>query len=536
MTSRVVRAGRRPSPGAQARARGCGVSVMCGLPRTIGRFEILRELGRGMTGVVFEARDPALSRTVALKMIDPANAVPAGEREAFTQRFESEARIAGRLSHPNIVVVHDVGQDPESEILYIALERLPGETLGALVEKGVHLPWRQALDIGAQLADALEHAHAHGIVHRDIKPANVMLLPDGQVKLMDFGIAKLEASQLTAAGQFFGTPLYMAPEQAGSGTVDGRSDIFALGSVLYTLLTGRHAFAGDNVLQILRKVVEEDPPPPGEVMPGVPPAADGIIARCLAKAPDERYASARHLREDIEEILGGRPPRHSASAAGRLPASGSNAGAREAGGAAATLTVDVNPLEKLLDEGGAGPLETPRAPRRRILALAGLGAAGMLALALGVPRVLPTGVPTPEAGGDSAPPRSVAAVPPSPAPTAANPEPTPVPTPPPAVVVVDFRHPLRSGTLRIVMDGEPVVGQSVSGGVSRDLLVTKLHGGVFTDLLEVEPGRHEFEIEVSWDEETRRERIPGVFEPGETYRLQIGLGRLRRNLSLKWTR
>jgi hypothetical protein len=509
---------------------------MSGLPRTIGRFEILRELGRGMTGVVFEARDPALSRTVALKMIDPSNAVPAGEREAFTQRFESEARIAGRLSHPNIVVVHDVGQDPQSEILYIALERLPGETLGALVQKGEHLPWRQALDVGAQLADALEHAHAHGIVHRDIKPANVMLLPNGQVKLMDFGIAKLETSQLTAAGQFFGTPLYMAPEQAGSGPVDARSDIFALGSVLYTLLTGRHAFAGENVLQILRKVVEEDPPPPGEVLAGIPPEVDGIIGRCLAKAPEDRYASARHLREDIEEILGGRPPRHTASGGPRLLANGSGLGAAE-GQAEATLTVDVNPLEKLLEEPRRRPTAPPPASRRRALTLAAVAAAAVVALVLGVPRVLPTVAP--ETGSlpasDTGQPRS-AVEPPAPAPVAATPAPTPVPTPAPATVVVDFRHPLRTGALRIEMDGEPVVGQSVSGRVSRNLIVAKLHGGIFTDLLEVEPGRHVFEVEVRWDDEVRREKIPGVFDPGETYRLQIGLGRLRRNLSLKWTR
>jgi serine/threonine protein kinase len=509
---------------------------MAGLPQTIGRFEILRELGRGMTGVVFEARDPALSRTVALKMIDPANAVPAGEREAFTQRFESEARIAGRLSHPNIVVVHDVGQDPQTEILYIALERLPGETLGALVQKGIHLPWRQSLDIGAQLADALEHAHEHGIVHRDIKPANVMLLPNGQVKLMDFGIAKLEASQLTAAGQFFGTPLYMAPEQAGNGAVDGRSDLFALGSVLYTLLTGRHAFAGDNVLQILRRVVEDDPPPPGEVMPGVPPSVDGIIARCLAKAPDERYPSARHLREDIEEVLGGRTPRHTTPPPPKLPAGATGAVPDEDGPAAATLTVDVNPLEKLLDETRHHPLPVrPAVPRRRTAALLALGAAGMLALAVGVPRLLPKVPTTPPAGpaprGDAAAPAAVAAMVPAP-----PPEPTPAPTPPPARVVVDFRHPLRSGTLRILMDGEPVVGRSVAGGVARDLLVAKLHGGVFTELVEVEPGRHEFEVEVTWDDNTRLEHIRGVFDPDETYRLEIRLGRLRRNLSLKWTR
>jgi hypothetical protein len=198
--------------------------------------------------------------------------------------------------------------------------------------------------------------------------------------------------------------------------------------------------------------------------------------------------------------------------------------------------VNVNPLEKLLDEPEAGPQAPPPASRRRSLVLAGLGAAAALALALGVPRLPPRGAAEPDASprADTGPPPVAAPV--SRASTAATSEPTPVPTPPPAVVVVDFRHPLRSGTLRITMDGEPVFGQSVSGEVARDLIVAKLHGGVYTDLLEVAPGRHEFEVEVSWDEETRRERIPGVFDPGETYRLRVNLGRLRRNLSLKWTR
>jgi serine/threonine-protein kinase len=184
---------------------------MVALPQKIGRYEIRKELGRGMMGVVYEAHDPALTRTVALKTINPSFAASAEGRDAFERRFETEARAAGRLNHPNIVVVHDVGRDEETGILYIALERLHGEPLSALVREGERLPWPEVLEIGRQVADALEHLHAQGVVHRDIKPANIMRLPPvpgrryRPVKLMDFGIAKVDTAQLTAAGQFFGT-------------------------------------------------------------------------------------------------------------------------------------------------------------------------------------------------------------------------------------------------------------------------------------------------------------------------------------------
>jgi hypothetical protein len=220
----------------------------------------------------------------------------------------------------------------------------------------------------------------------------------------------------------------------------------------------------------------------------------------------------------------------------RLAADASGAAADEEGPAAATLTVDVNPLEMLLDGPVARPAAAPTAPRRRKAVLLGLGAIGVLALAVGIPRLLPPGAPAPQATPGEGPAPTEAAVRPPASPTEAALEPKPAPLPLPAQVVVDFRHPLRSGTLRILMDGERVVGQSVAGDQSRNLLVSKLHSGVFTDLMEVEAGRHEFEVEVKWDDNTRRKRIPGIFRAGETYRLEIRLGRLRRNLSLKWTR
>ena len=243
-------------------------------PGKIGRYEIRQELGRGMMGVVYLADDPVLGRPVALKTIQLAFVTPEADRESFEKRFMAEARVAAGLAHPGIVVVHDVGRDPDSGMLYIALEYLRGSTLAEVTAAGAPLESREALRITARLARALHHAHVAGVIHRDVKPANVMLLPSGDVKVMDFGIAKVPQQDLTAAGQFFGTPLYMSPEQARGEAVDGRSDLFALGAIAYRLLTGRAAFGAENVTAILSRVLGENPLAPSSVAPQVPADAD----------------------------------------------------------------------------------------------------------------------------------------------------------------------------------------------------------------------------------------------------------------------
>ena len=283
------------------------------LPGKIGRYDIRQELGRGMMGVVYLADDPVLGRPIALKTIRLAFVAPETEQEAFEKRFLAEARAAARLAHPGIVVVHDVGRDPDTGTLYIALEYLRGSTLAEVTASGAPLPWREALGITARLARALHHAHAQGVVHRDVKPANVMLLPSGEVKVMDFGIAKVPQQDLTAAGQFFGTPLYMSPEQARGDPVDGRSDLFAAGAIAYRLLTGRAAFAAENVTAILSRVVNERPRAPSTLAPAIPEAADYVVGRALSKDPAERYPDGETMAEDIDDALQGRPPRHRAA-------------------------------------------------------------------------------------------------------------------------------------------------------------------------------------------------------------------------------
>jgi serine/threonine protein kinase len=285
-------------------------------PRRLGRYEIETEIGRGMMGVVYRAQDTMLGRTVALKTISMMIAISQRDREAYERRFIEEARAAGALSHPSIVVVYDVGSEPEAKRLYMALEYLPGRTLDAVLSTQGALPWKQAARIVSQLADALSHAHSQGVIHRDIKPANIMVLDDSEleprVKLMDFGVAKLEASQLTTGGQVLGSPSYMSPEQAAGERVDSRTDVFALGAVLYELLTGKKAFPGPGLHQILMRIAQEEPAPPSGLVPDLPLALDTVIARALCKPVAGRYTGGQSFREDLEDVLAGRSPRHAA--------------------------------------------------------------------------------------------------------------------------------------------------------------------------------------------------------------------------------
>ena len=278
-------------------------------PHQIGRYEIRSELGRGVMGVVYQAWDTVLGRTIALKTIKPV-ADSAEQREAWERRFLVEAQAAARLSHPAIVVVFDVGRDPDTDVLYIALEYLEGQSLARKAGPGRPLPWRDALRIVGQVAEGLHHAHAQGVIHRDIKPANVMVLPSGDAKILDFGVARVDEGSLTNPGDLCGTPLYMSPEQASGHTLDARSDIFSLGAVAWTLLTGQSPFDAPTVSAILMRVMHKSPPPPSEIVRGIPKDVDEILARALAKMPGDRYPDARQLAEDIEDALADRVPRH----------------------------------------------------------------------------------------------------------------------------------------------------------------------------------------------------------------------------------
>ncbi len=270
--------------------------------KRFGRYEILSELGRGAMGVVYKAHDPKINRTVAVKTISLAGQEPAEEQE-YRERFVREAEAAGRLSHPGIVTIFDVGEEPETRAPYIVMEFVGGETLEKVLSREDRkLPVEKALQLALELAEALECAHGQGVVHRDLKPANILMTEDGHAKIADFGVAKLNLSNHTLAGRALGTPAYMSPEQLNGDPVDGRSDLFSVGVILYTALTGYRPFQGNSALTVSFKVVNREPIPATLLDTELPEGLDAIITRAMAKDPAERYQRGSELVRDIQRL------------------------------------------------------------------------------------------------------------------------------------------------------------------------------------------------------------------------------------------
>jgi predicted Ser/Thr protein kinase/outer membrane protein assembly factor BamD (BamD/ComL family) len=274
----------------------------------LGRYEIVRELGKGAMGVVYLAKDPLIGRLVALKTIRAARGDDDETRE-FQQRFIREAQAAGILNHPAIVTVHDIGQDEPSGTNFIAMEYVEGQNLKEILAQGRPLSFDEIGDIAAQVAEALDFAHSKGIVHRDVKPANIIVLEGNRAKITDFGIAKIASGgNLTTTGQFLGTPNYMAPEQIRGAPVDGRTDIFSLGICLYECLTRRKPFGGESLTSISYKIVHEPFPPLHEINPQIPDGYGDVVALCLAKDPSKRYQRGRDLAIALRQVIRGERP------------------------------------------------------------------------------------------------------------------------------------------------------------------------------------------------------------------------------------
>ena len=262
----------------------------------LGRYEVMSELGQGAMGVVYKARDPLIDRTVAIKTINLGLAEE--EKDEYEGRFYQEARAAGRLNHPNIVTIYDVGKS--GDIAYIAMEFLQGCELRDLLREKGKLPVDQVLDIVSQVAQGLAYAHEHDIVHRDIKPSNIMIIRDGHVKITDFGIARMASSAVrTQTGMVLGSPKYMSPEQVLGKSIDQRSDIFSLGVMLYEMLAGDAPFVGENVNSIMFQTLNSVPPPPSSFNGAVPSMLDFIVAKALAKGREDRYQNAQDFARDL---------------------------------------------------------------------------------------------------------------------------------------------------------------------------------------------------------------------------------------------
>ena len=543
-------------------------------------------------GVVYEAEDPALGRHVAVKTIQVPLAASQKEREEYEQRFLAEARIAARLSHAGIVVVHDVGRDTEQGILYIALEHLRGRTLDEVVAEGP-LGWREALRIVGRLADAVHYAHAQGVVHRDIKPANIMLVASGEPKIMDFGIAKLDAGQHTSPGQFFGTPLFMSPEQALGQPVDGRTDLFSLGSVAYLLLAGRPPFEAPNVPGILARVAYQPPKPLRDLVAGLPADAEYVVTRAMAKSPADRYPDGKTMAEDIDDILAGRPPRHRDR--WTPPPVGAGTVASAGGEVLPELSLDP-PAERRT------PAAPPRPRLRRTLGLMivlGTVAAAYFELhpsdwqfwrrAVAEARRSRigeevrgwwgrVGVESPEmpaapAPGPSPRPAAVTTPPPPSAPPVTEPpaaappstlaeivsipedEPDPITSPSPAPaakkgtraapvppakarpagqLVIEFEHHLKHGNLQVWVDDDRVVNDDFDGRITHKILSFELRKGLVQQRLALSPGRHTVRVTVRWEDNTRTARISGTFRSGVSRTLDVDVSRIGGKLGLEW--
>ena len=336
----------------------------------IGKYELRRQIGRGAMGVVYEAFDTVIERRVALKMLR-TEVFPPEQLPEVRARLKREAHSAGKLSHPSIVTIFDYGEHQGAP--YIVMDFMEGEELSKSLEGGARLALGTVVRIMEQLLAALGYAHDNGVVHRDVKPSNMFVLRDGTLKVVDFGLARVESSNLTETGAVLGTPAYMSPEQFLGVPVDARSDIFSAGVVLYQLLTGDRPFTGSPTT-IMQKVLRQDPIEPSALNPTLSHAWDTIVKRALAKKPDDRLQSARQFADWVRLAFAGKPLPQDAALADdatvrmlsqdstvRIPAPGS--GRRKyavaAAAAAAVVVVVVAAIAALVYRRGEAPAPPP---------------------------------------------------------------------------------------------------------------------------------------------------------------------------------
>lgn len=271
-----------------------------GVPATLGRYQVLKELGRGAMGIVYLGKDPTIQRLVAIKTMRLDDIDKEEELKEFRDRFFREAESTGRLSHPNIITVYDAGE--QDGLAYIAMEYLEGVLLHCYCQKSTLVPAKQALQIVATVAEALDYAHTQGVIHRDVKPPNIMILKQRLVKVMDFGIAKMATAAITQSSLIVGTPRYMSPEQATGKDVDGRSDVFSLGIVLFELLTGERPFDAENMPALIMRIAKAPHAPLMKYRRDLPTRVQSILDRALQKEIQNRYRYAGDMAQDLREV------------------------------------------------------------------------------------------------------------------------------------------------------------------------------------------------------------------------------------------
>src|SRR5580692_11234992 len=294
------------------------------------------ELGRGATGVVYRAQDPAIGRTIAIKTIRLSDFTDETERERLRERLFREAQSAGMLSHPNIVTIYDIAE--ENGMAYIFMECVEGPPLEKLLNSSEPIPSGNALSILRQTATALDYAHQKGIVHRDIKPANILIHDSMHAKITDFGVAKIMSQQMTQSGVMMGTPNYMSPEQVQGHAVDGRADQFSLAVIAYEILTGEKPFVADHLPSLLYRIVREEPVPPQRLNPTLSPQVEVVLRKALSKSASDRYPTAVEFVEALADAVNANSAWHPLprSGAQNLPTIGGGAAMHHASAPAAT--------------------------------------------------------------------------------------------------------------------------------------------------------------------------------------------------------
>ncbi|HEY1263388.1 MAG TPA: serine/threonine-protein kinase [Terriglobales bacterium] len=440
----------------------------------LGRYEILGVVGRGSMGAVYKAHDPKIDRWVAIKTISLAGQEAGDERE-YRERLFQEARAAGPLSHPGIVTIFDVGEEPETRDPFIVMEYVSGRSLDQVLHSQIEkkLPLGVTLRLAEKLAEALDYAHRQGVIHRDIKPTNILVTDEGEPKIADFGIARLNQGHLTRAGHLIGSPAYMAPEQLEGEEADARADLFSLGVVLYAMLTGHRPFQGNSAATVVFKVVHRAPVPVTALEAGLPRDLDDVVSRAMAKDPDERYQSGREFAEEVRRV-------------------------RE------NCELEDAPTTAR----GASRLAKSNAGRRRTVATSARGAwparARLIALSSAV--LLITAAVTFYSVHHSRPPVPAASA--APVPEIANPAKVSVPPPvapadaanvelPKATLHLEIAHHFSVARASIFIDGKPLYSRALKGASKKRALLFRETQGFESHNLTVEPGEHEMRVRMS---------------------------------------
>jgi hypothetical protein len=515
-------------------------------------------------GVVYKARDPQIDRLVAVKTVCLRGAEPEAEAE-FRSRFLNEAQAAGRLHHPGIVSVFDVGEDPETHDPYIVLEYVAGESLNKILarEKKFELP--RALQIAEEIAEALDYAHAQGVTHRDIKPGNILITADGHAKIADFGIAKLNLAHFTIPGRVIGTPAYMAPEQLSGEGADGRSDLFSLGVILYLLVTGHSPFQGNSATTVCFKVANREPIAASVLDLNLPPELDAVISRAMAKDPEERYQSGVELATDLRALRSEDSPsaatnslqaitavlRRTQSQTARVSAQGAKskrlpfAVVRRVpvrdlmlGLATIALLVVVGVKSGLLWKSSV-PAQAKTQPLQaapKLQVAADVPVAPAVQVAAQVAEVAPVVHPKPALHKSSAKPAVRKESPELAVRDVAKPQPAKQTVAAPALVELSVRHQFKDATLTVWVDDQLALTRPLHGGMQKKLVVFSAVHGMDSETLKVPAGTHMLRFRAQTGDQTidLSKTISADFAGGDDKTLLITFEKRNTAMRLAW--